>query len=454
MPSAQLTESSAPILPFQPSEAVFLKVIESAAVSMALFGGSGRLAYANRAYAGMFGYGVDECIGLTLQDLVYADDSASAAAQIEQLIQGEIDNCQTECRFRRKDGSVFWGVVSGSVVRDEGTSRSIYTTLQITDVTRLKVAEAQVSDEKEKLRITLQSISDGVICTNAKGRVTFINPTAEAMTGWRLDEALGHILSRVFPTVETPSGKPAPDLVGDCLAGGPPNTLEGDVCLQGRTGAPRYIRQSAAPVKTLGDEIIGAVLVFQDITANRLRHDELAYTAAHDGLTGLSNRMTFEVRLNEACEQARGQKREHALCLIDLDHFKAVNDSAGHAGGDALLQEVATAIRQVCRSQDFAARIGGDEFALLLVDCPIENAARVAEKVVAAIADLAFTWQGSAHYTGASIGVTAITGRANKPSELVVEADAACYAAKKSGRNRVVVSGHQRLAQSVSEAVA
>ena len=413
--SLQPNRSSDGVLDIQPSEALFLKVIESAAVGMALVGGSGRLAYANRAFAEMFGYQVDECVGLSCHSLIQDHQTARGAAPLDQLTGGEIDSSRTECRFRRKDGSLFWGVISGSVVRDERTGRPIYTTVQITDITSLKAAEAELSDEKEKLRITLQSISDGVICTNAKGRVTFINPAAEAMTGWRLDEALGNVLSRVFPTVETPTGKAAPDLVLSCLAGDGPNTLEGDVCLHGRTGEPRYIRQSAAPVKTLGDEIIGAVLVFQDITASRLQHNELAYSAAHDGLTGLANRTAFETRLNEACEQARSQKREHAVCFIDLDHFKAVNDTAGHAGGDALLQLVATAIRQACRSQDFAARLGGDEFAVLLADRPIGSAAKVAEKIVGAIANLAFTSDGLVHHTSASVGVAAITQRSLGP---------------------------------------
>jgi diguanylate cyclase (GGDEF)-like protein len=186
-------------------------------------------------------------------------------------------------------------------------------------------------------------------------------------------------------------------------------------------------------------EIIGAVLVFQDITQSRALQKDLAHSAMHDGLTGLPNRSAFERMLNEAGEQARRELREHALCFIDLDRFKVVNDSAGHAAADMLLQEVAHAIRRGCRSQDFAARIGGDEFALLLVDCSLANAKTLAQQIIDAIAGIRFAWHGTTYEIGASVGITAITHKSPRSAVLMGEADAACYAAKASGRNRVAI---------------
>jgi diguanylate cyclase (GGDEF)-like protein len=159
----------------------------------------------------------------------------------------------------------------------------------------------------------------------------------------------------------------------------------------------------------------------------------------HDGLTGLPNRSSFERTLVGAIDQARRELREHALCFVDLDRFKTVNDTAGHAAGDALLKEVAKVIRKSCRSQDFTARIGGDEFAVVLCDCSLAAAKRIAEQIVTAITAIGFPWGGSVYRIGASIGIAAITNRSPDLDQLLSHADAACYAAKAAGRNQVAV---------------
>ena len=164
------------------------------------------------------------------------------------------------------------------------------------------------------------------------------------------------------------------------------------------------------------------------------------------------SRTAFERALTVASDQARRELREHALCFIDLDRFKAVNDNAGHAGGDALLQQIGHAIRHSCRAQDFAARIGGDEFALLLADCSLVGARKAAQQVVDAIAGVRFIWHGKSYEVGASVGITLVSARSPHLTELMSQADAACYAAKNAGRNRVAVydptqHGPERLAQ-------
>ena len=208
--------------------------------------------------------------------------------------------------------------------------------------------------------------------------------------------------------------------------------------LIGRFGERRDVRASAAPVRTPQGAVIGAVLVFQDVTDSRTLQRQLAHTAMHDSLTGLPNRATFHRVLDEALRQAQREVREHALCFIDLDHFKQVNDTAGHAAGDAVLHDIGVAIRGACRSDDYAARIGGDEFALLLPDCSVASATRVAQKIINAISGLQFSWRKPGEDggpIGASIGITAITSRAVDPAELMRQADAACYVAKARGRN-------------------
>jgi diguanylate cyclase (GGDEF)-like protein len=185
--------------------------------------------------------------------------------------------------------------------------------------------------------------------------------------------------------------------------------------------------------------VIGAVLVFHDMTNARAMQKELAHAALHDSLTGLPNRTAFHEAMAAACEQARNQRREHALCFIDLDRFKLVNDNAGHAAGDALLKQVALAIKDACRPDDFAARVGGDEFVVLLADCPVAGARMVAQQIIDAIGGARFSWQGEDHEIRASIGITAITRESPPSAELMRQADIACTSAKAAGGNHAFV---------------
>jgi len=178
-----------------------------------------------------------------------------------------------------------------------------------------------------------------------------------------------------------------------------------------------------------------------DVTELMTLQKRLEYTAAHDALTGLPNRMTFEDRLQQACDQAQAQQHEHALCFMDLDRFKIVNDTAGHAAGDAFLRLIGDLLRKTCKDKHFTARLGGDEFALLLYDCSLARAEHLARELIDAILAIRLSWDRKIYDIGASIGVTAITARSPGPVDLMSQADVACYAAKSGGRNQVVVYG-------------
>ncbi len=168
---------------------------------------------------------------------------------------------------------------------------------------------------------------------------------------------------------------------------------------------------------------------------------QLEHMAAHDALTGLPNRLVFERRLQAARNEAHQMQREHALCFMDLDRFKIVNDSAGHAAGDAFLRLVGDLLKSACKDQHFTARLGGDEFALLLHDCSLAKAEHIARDLIASIGAIRLSWDKKIYDIGASIGVTAITARAPMPVDLMSQADVACYAAKSAGRNQVMVYG-------------
>jgi diguanylate cyclase (GGDEF)-like protein/PAS domain S-box-containing protein len=264
------------------------------------------------------------------------------------------------------------------------------------------------------------------------------------MTGWKYDEAVGRKVEDIFVMVNEVTGAAVPDPVAETLRRQEAYHLNAEAMLVSQNGDERAVRVSASPVRTPQGDLLGVVLVFQDITHARTLQKELAHSAMHDTLTGLPNRAAFERTLNGAVEQARHEQREHALCFVDLDRFKIVNDTAGHAAGDAVLKQIAHAIRRGCRSQDFTARIGGDEFALIFADCSMAGARKAAQQVIDSISGVNFTWNGATYDIGASIGITAITSESPHATELMAQADAACYSAKNAGRNRVVIYDPRR----------
>jgi diguanylate cyclase (GGDEF)-like protein len=209
--------------------------------------------------------------------------------------------------------------------------------------------------------------------------------------------------------------------------------------LVSRSGQEYAIQDSAAPVRTRDGKVVGAVLVFNDVTETRRVAREISHQAAHDALTGLVNRREFEQRLEHALASAKAHGTAHALCYLDLDQFKIVNDSVGHAAGDELLKQVSGLLMGKLRARDTLARLGGDEFSLLIENCPQDKALDIAEALVAAVDDFRFVWEERRFEIGVSIGLVPITARAESPEQLLTQADKACYIAKDLGRKRVHV---------------
>jgi len=558
-------KSQSQVFRFDQSGALLRKVMESAAVGMALVGVDKRTIYVNRAYEAMLGFAPGERLGRLAEEAIYEPDRATVMLRFDQVTRGEVEEMRLECRMNHRDGTPLWALITASLLRSDATGRPLYVIVQIinidrqkqaekalaasesrwsfaleaaqqgvwdhdvandsmfysktwrtmrgygpdeyvdgdqaewfkrlhpddlprikavidkqdhgedgfdtveyrerhrdghyiwilsrgrpvewgpdgerirtigtdTDITRFKQVEAQLANEKERLRVTLESIGDGVISTDADERIIFMNPMAEAMTGWLEVEAMGHPVQDVFVAKSESTGEPAVDHVAFCLASGKPSQIEDDVVLAARDGTGRGVNGTAAPVRTEDGQVIGAVLVFKDVTDSQELRRRLAHSANHDALTGLPNRTAFATVLTEAKRQVAEEHRDHVLCFIDLDRFKPVNDTAGHAAGDALLQKVAQTIRRNCRADDFAARLGGDEFVLLLADCPIDAARMRAESIIAAVAAIDFVWDGRTYSIGASAGLAPLT-----QADPLSAADTACYRAKAAGRGRVVV---------------
>ncbi|HEI9905350.1 TPA: diguanylate cyclase [Serratia marcescens] len=336
-----------------------------------------------------------------------------------------------EYRIVTRQGSVRHIRGQGNVILDDQGRplRMIGTNI---DMTELKSLAEALHEEKERLHITLDAIGEGVISTDSHLRITFMNPVAEQMCGWPLDLAIGMPVAGV---VRLTNGKDGPEIENLTQY---PRQWPADYALVLHSRDGRYfdVQQSVSPLKTLDGETMGAVMVLQDVTASRELMKKLSYSASHDALTGLPNRASFEKQLKAAIVAGGEPSPPHSLVFLDLDRFKAVNDTAGHAAGDALLRDIAQLMRHQLRNSDCLARLGGDEFGLILFDCRPEQAKSLMQQVVNQISQHPFYWEGKIYRVGASAGITRIGGDA-KSSELLAQADIACYTAKHHGRGQV-----------------
>ncbi len=294
--------------------------------------------------------------------------------------------------------------------------------------------------QKELAEVTLHSIGDAVITTNAEGRVEYLNPIAEELTGWSAKKAQGQPIGEVFKVINRTTRQPALNPAEVSLRTAEVTDLENDTILIHVSGREIPVGDTGAPIRDREGAIVGAVLVFYDLSDQHPSHQHLlSYHNTHDGLTKLINRREFERRLHELLVRARLDGSAHALCYLDLDQFKIVNDTCGHAAGDQLLRRVAQLLHSRMREIDTLARFGGDEFGLLLQDCSADEAVQIAKELQEAIQDLRFTWHGKVFKVGASVGVASLTAETPSPADALSEADTACFAAKEKGRNRVQV---------------
>jgi diguanylate cyclase (GGDEF)-like protein/PAS domain S-box-containing protein len=309
----------------------------------------------------------------------------------------------------------------------------------ITDITDRKQAEAQLFAERDRAQVTLESIGDAVITTDEGGRVEYLNPVAESLTGVPTISARGLPLERVLRIVKEADRQVPVNPTAELRREARTVKLGGDTILVRRDGGELAVDASAAPIRDRTARIVGAVLVLKDVTRERQLAARLSHQARHDALTGLVNRQEFEQRLGRALESASAFRRRHALLYLDLDHFKEVNDACGHAAGDDLLRKVSQLLQRKLRERDTLARLGGDEFAVLLENCAPDDATRIAESLRKEVADCEFLWDGRGFRVGVSIGVVSIADRRHSVADVLRLADASCYAAKNAGRDRVRV---------------
>jgi diguanylate cyclase (GGDEF)-like protein/PAS domain S-box-containing protein len=418
------------------SESRYRGLFESVVDGVYIASREGDIITVNPALVEMLGFdSADDLKKAGRTTLLYVNpvDRERVFARLEA--EGVVKNF--EYRLRRKDGSEIVVLENsraiydddGKIVAHEGT---------ITDITERKMAETKVFEEKERAQVTLQSIGDGVITTDAEGKVDYINPVAQDLTGWDTRTARGESVETLMTLINENTRAAVDNPVSRCLKEGRVITLAENSVLINKDGNEVPIQDSAAPIRDRLGNIIGAVMVFHDISKESRLFRKLSYQASHDTLTGLINRREFENRLVEALDDAHGNPDlRHALLYLDLDQFKVVNDTFGHTAGDELLRQIADVVQANIRSTDVVARLGGDEFGILLERCSQARAMEVAEAIRCAIEAHRFNWQDAFTSARCSIGVVIVSKESDDVASIMSSADVACYSAKDMGRNQI-----------------
>ena len=307
-------------------------------------------------------------------------------------------------------------------------------------VDALSLSEWALHEEKERAEVTLHSIGDGVITTDVDGCVRYMNPVAERLTGHTLASAEGMLIERVYNVIDEQTGSSLANPLRLCLADQTSICSVLQAQLISADGQIHSVEETASPIRDREGRTIGAVLVVHDVTASREASRQLEYQATHDALTGLLNRRQFEHYIERAIESVASDGRTHAMCYMDLDQFKVVNDTCGHSAGDRLLVELSRIIRGKTREKDILGRLGGDEFGLLLYDVNLDQANFYAAEIRNSIRDYRFLADGHTFEVGVSIGIVSIHAESGSLADVFTAVDVACYVAKDKGRNEIYIA--------------
>ena len=408
-------------------EQLFQRLVE--AVHDAVLVHRKSILFANARFLSMLGMSVADVIGRPLADFVAEEYAELVENNLARRLAGEPAAERYEIELVGAHGEVTRVELSSTLVDSADEPALLLTALEMLPGTAPSRAAS-----RPRAMVTLDAMGESVITVDAEGRIDYVNTSAEVLLGQTFDQLVGKSFSEVASLVDETDRRPLGDPVRKALATGGRVTMgKRAVLVPAITSPERSVEISVTPLKSDGKETLGLVVVMHDTSELRGLTRQMTYQASHDALTGLVNRREFERRLREAMDAAQTGDAGHALCYLDLDRFKVVNDTCGHTAGDNMLREVATIIKDAVRDSDTAGRIGGDEFALLLVGCPLEKARQIADDVVRAIDDYRFVWKDKIFNIGVSIGLVEIGRAGGSIEDIMNSADSACYVAKKQG---------------------
>ena len=396
-----------------------------------------RIIFANRVASEPLGLDSEQLVGRPVTDLIrpaYRDVvQKSIAARLAG--QGGVDHFEMQLINGGQRGP--W-VEATSVPINYRGQQVILTVAQ--NITYRKRIQAALRRNKRQAQYTLESISEGIVTADSNGYIDYMNAAAEKLTGTRRDQAVGKRLRDIVNLVDEGDRRDLGDPVIRSLTDRRRISMGSRALMVSGDGDTELsIEMTASPIRGPDESIAGVVVIMHDVSERRGLAQQMSFQAAHDALTGLINRLEFERQIEQSLQSVRDQGASHVLCYLDLDRFKAVNDTCGHMAGDNMLREIAALIRDEVRESDFVARLGGDEFGLLLIGCPLPKAQQIADDVVRAVKDYKFVWQDKIFTVGVSIGLVEIGRESGSIADILSTADSACYVAKQRGRGQVHV---------------
>ncbi len=383
----------------------------------------------------IFGYSANEMIGQSITK-IFPKDRVDEEKFLLRKIKSNLQIKHYETERVNKKGKIVHVSVTISPIKN-AFGELVGVSKIARDITKQKKLEQKLAQEHERLKVTMDSIADAVITTDTNCNEQYLNPVAVTLTGWALNDAIGKPITEIFNIINEANRRPELSPATLCITENIVTGLANNTVLISRDGTERGIEDSASPIHDEDGKTIGVVLVFRDVTAQRKMADEITYRASHDLLTGLVNRAEFESRLNHFIKDSREADMQNALMFIDLDRFKVINDSCGHTAGDTVLKDIAKIMHACIRTTDTLARIGGDEFAVILYKCSTQQAMKIAKSICKSVEEYRFYQAEEYFRLGASIGLVMIDKHWASTTSLMQAADAACYEAKNTGRNRV-----------------
>jgi diguanylate cyclase (GGDEF)-like protein/PAS domain S-box-containing protein len=385
--------------------------------------------FANARFLALLGMQSADVVGRPLTEFVAPEYVELVENNLRRRLAGESAAERYEIELMDRQGQVTRVELSSTLIDSSGEPALLLTALEM-----MPGAIPTEVSQKPRAMATLDAMGESVITVDTEGRIDYINHSAELLLGQQVNQVLGKTFAEVASLVDENDRRQLGDPVQKALGGGARVPAARRAVLVPATGGnERFVELSVTPLQLDGKDSSGLVLVLHDTSELRGLTRQMTYQASHDPLTGLVNRREFEHRLQEALDSAQSGDTGHALCYLDLDHFKVVNDTCGHTAGDNMLREIASLIKETVRDSDTVGRIGGDEFALLLVGCPLEKARQIADNVVRSVNDYRFVWRDKIFNVGISIGLVEIGRDSGTIEDIMNSADSACYVAKKQG---------------------
>lgn len=410
------------------------KLLASVGDGLITYDENGTIEAFEGAASAIFGYSAEEIIGSSVHRLMPAGLRAAHDREMKRYLSGGqaqiIGRRYLEFPGLRNDGTTFR--LELAIAESATAPKRLFVAL-VRDISVRKQVKAALSAKKERLRVMRGSIGDAVITADVSGHLTYMNAVAEAMTGWRCVEALGRPVASILrlqdPGAALPMQLQDPEKANEAR----------DSVLTNRGGQSYVINTTAGRLRDRDGHVVGTAIVFRDVSEARQLADMMVHQVARDALTGMVNRLECERRLNSALLSSKAEPRDCSVLFLDLDQFKLVNDSAGSQACDELLRLLATMLRAKLRMGDTLARVGGDEFAVLLDSCPAEPALRIASMLRQSVRAFKFVWQGKTYPIKVSVGVVTFCNEGLSAGDVMRLADAACYEAKAMGGNQVHV---------------